>query len=102
MVKQMIAIFYGLLLIGFLLTLIPPIIPLAQHKKVEANEFSLNVFLPTTIGILLMIGGFYGILYDMRNDFHWQVLIALTAAGAIIISCVAGFQSVITVRWRAD
>ena len=102
MVKQMIAIFYGLLLIGFLLTLVPPIVPLAQHRKLEANEYSLNVFLPTTIGILLMMGGFYGVLYDMRNDFHWEVLISLTAAGAIIISSVAAFQSVITVRWRSD
>ena len=98
----MIVIYYVLFAIGFVMTFIPPIIPLAQHRLLDNKTLSLQVTLPTTIGMLLIAIGFYGILYDNYDELKWQILIAFSAGGAICFSCVAAFHSVILLRWRSD
>ena len=94
--------YYGLLILGFLLVVIPPIIPKAQKKLLNPNDFTFQVYVPTTIGFLFLMLGFYGILKDSYNERLWQVLIAVTATGSIFLSCIAGFQSLILLRWRSD
>ena len=94
--------YYGLLILGFLLVVVPPIVPKAQNKLLNPNDFTFQVYVPTTIGFLFLILGFYGILKDTYNERLWQVLIAVTAAGSIFLSCIAGFQSLILLRWRSD
>ena len=94
--------FYGLLFIGFLLVLIPPIIPKANHQLLSANDFTFQVYVPTTIGFLFLILGFYGVLKDSYNERLWQILIPVSAAGALFLSCIAGFQSLILLRWQSD
>jgi MFS family permease len=99
---MVIAIYYVVLVMGFLMTLIPPFIPLAQNQKLDSNTLSLRVTLPTTMGMLLLAIGFYGVLSDNYDDLKWQILIAISAAGALCFSCIAAFHSVILVRWRSD
>jgi hypothetical protein len=94
--------YYGLLILGFLLVVVPPIVPKAQKKLLNPNDFTFQVYIPTTIGFLFLMLGFYGILKDTYNERLWQVLIAVTATGSIFLSCIAGFQSLILLRWRSD
>ena len=101
--RNYMTIIYGsLLAVGFLCAFIPPIIPLAAKQKLVANEFTLQVALPSIIGLILTIIGFYGIMQNYYNELNWQILIAISAGGAIAFSTVAAFHSVILVRWRSD
>lgn len=90
------------LVMGYLLVLVPPIIPKAQGKLLSPSDFSLQVYTPTTIGLLLIIIGFYGIFKDTTDERLWQVLITVSAGGAIFLSAVAGFLSLIVIRWQSD
>lgn len=94
--------YYALLFIGFLLVITPPIIPKAQNRLLTADEFTFQVYVPTTVGFLFLMLGFYGILKDSYNERLWQILIAVSAGGAIFLSCIAGFQSIILLRWQSD
>jgi hypothetical protein len=84
------------------MVIIPPMIPKAQNKLLGASEFALQVYTPTTIGLILVMVGFYGILKDTTDERLWQVLITVSAGGAIFLSAVAGFLSLILLRWQSD
>lgn len=94
--------FYVILVIGFLLVLIPPINSKIHNQLLNADDYKIQVYIPTTIGFLLLILGFYGVLKDTYNERHWQILIAISAIGSIYLSSIAGFQSLILLRWQSD
>ena len=94
---------YGALLIcGFCLVFIPPVVAIAQKKKLSKEEFGLQLFTPQLIGFILLMIGMSGTLSNYYNDTIWQMLITFMAIGAIFNSVVAGCQSIIIQRWRAD
>jgi hypothetical protein len=95
-------LYYTLLILGFLLVIVPPIIPKSQNLLLSPDEFTFQVYVPTTIGFLFLMLGFYGVLKDSYNERLWQILIAVSAAGSIFLSCIAGFQSLILLRWQSD
>ena len=94
--------YYALLILGFMMVIIPPIIPKARKVLLSPDDFAFQVYVPTTVGFLFLMLGFYGVLKDSSNERLWQLLIATSAGGAIFLSCVAGFQSLILLRWRSD
>ena len=96
------ALYYGLVFIGFLLLIIPPAIPSAAGQKLGGTTFSLQVFLPTTIGILVLMVAYYGLFKENFNESFWQTLITITASGAILISLVASGLSLTRMRWMSD
>ena len=99
---DMSVLYYILLGIGFCLVFIPPVTVLAQGQKLVPNDFMSQIFLPNTFGLLLLMGGFYGLFQDVYTEGPWQVLVGVTAAGGILMSLVAGFQSLVLIRWQAD
>ena len=96
------ALYYVLLAIGFLLLIISPAVPSVNKQKLGGTDYALQVFLPTTIGLLLFMVAYWGLYKDTYNEYFYQVLISITAAGAIGISLAAGFQSLIRMRWMSD
>lgn len=95
-------LYYALLAIGFLLVFVPPVTIVSMKKKLQKEDFTMQIFLPQTLGLLLLMGGMYGVTAESTDELPWQVLITFSSAGAIFISLVAAFQSVILLRWRSD
>jgi len=94
---------YGVLLLcGFCLVFIPPVVAIAQKKKLSKEEFGLQIFTTQLIGFILLMIGMSGTLSKYNNDVVWQALITFTAIGAIFNSVIAGCQSMIIQRWRSD
>jgi hypothetical protein len=96
------ALYYVLLGIAFLLLIVPPAVPSVSKQKLGGTEYALQVFLPTTIGLLVFILAYWGLYKDNYNEYFYQVLISVTAAGSIAIALAAGFQSLIRMRWLSD
>jgi hypothetical protein len=96
------ALYYVLLAIGFLLLIIPPAIPSVNKQKLGGTDYAFQIFLPTTIGLLLFILAYWGLYKDTYNEYFYHVLISVTAVGAIGVSLAAGFQSLIRMRWLSD
>jgi hypothetical protein len=96
------ALYYALLAIGFLLLLVPPAIPSVAGQTLGGTSYATQVFLPTTTGLLLLLFAYYGLYKDTYNEYFWQVLIALTAAGGILLSLVASGLSLTRMRWMSD
>lgn len=95
-------LYYGLLAIGFLLVFVPPVTVIAMKKKLPKEDFAAQIFLPQTLGLLMLLGGLWGVNQHNVDELQWQALITLSAAGSIFVSLLAAFQSIIIVRWRAD
>ena len=95
-------LYYILQGIGFLLIFVPNVTIIAQHKKLTKEDFAAQIFTPNLIGLFCMGIGFYGALKDSYEEFQWQILITVTAAGAAMISFLAAWQSIVLIRWRAD
>ena len=95
-------LYYGLLFIGFLLVFIPPVVTISQQKKLEKEDYAVQIFLPQTIGLLLLFGGFWGSMKEFTDEHAWHLIIPATAGGAMLYSIVAAFQSIILIRWRSD
>jgi len=95
-------LYYGLLIIGFALVFIPPVVVISGAKHLSKEEFGLKIFTPQLIGFILMAMGFYGALRQFHSDKTWQALIIFTASGAIFNSVIAMCQSMIIQRWQAD
>lgn len=81
---------------------VPPVTIISMQKKLQKEDFAMQIFLPQTLGLLLLMGGMAGVNSQVVDELPWQVLITLSSAGAIFVSLIAAFQSVILVRWRAD
>lgn len=96
------ALYYGLLLVGFLLLIVPPAIPSAAGQKLAGTSYALQVFLPTTIGIVVLMLAYYGLYKESYNEYFWQVIISITAAGGILLSLVASGLSLTRMRWMSD
>jgi hypothetical protein len=96
------ALYYVLLGIGFLLLIISPAVPSVNKQKLGGTDYALQVFLPTTIGLLVFMLAYWGLYKDTYNEYFYQVLISITAAGAIGVALAAGFQSLIRMRWMSD
>jgi hypothetical protein len=95
-------LYYVLLGIGFLLLIVPPAIPSASKQKLGGTEYALQVFLPTTIGLAVFLLAYWGLYKDVYDEQFYQILIGITAAGAIALSLGAGFQSLTRMRWMSD
>jgi hypothetical protein len=95
-------LYYTLLVIGFLLVFVPPVTVISMNKKLQKEEFTLQIFLPQLLGLLLLMGGMAGVTQEMTDEFSWKVLITFSSAGALFVSLVSAFQSVILLRWRSD
>lgn len=95
-------LYYTLLAIGFLLVFVPPVTLISMKKKLQKEEFTLQLFLPQLLGLLMLMGGMAGVTYQVTDELPWQVIITLSSAGAIFISLISAFQSVILLRWRSD
>lgn len=96
------ALYYVLLVIAFLLLIVPPAIPSVNKQKLGGTDYTLQVFLPTTIGLLVFLLAYWGLYKDSYNEYFYQVLISVTAAGGIGIALAACFQSLIRMRWLSD
>jgi hypothetical protein len=95
-------LYYTLLAIGFLLVFVPPVTVISMKKKLQKEEFTMQIFLPQLLGLLLLMGGMAGVTYQNTDELPWQILITFSAAGAMFISLVSAFQSMILLRWRSD
>lgn len=95
-------LYYGLLFIGFLLVFIPPVVIISQNKKLEREDYAIQLFTPQCIGLLLIFAGYWGSMQEYTDEHAWQLIIPLTAGGAILYSVVAAFQSIILIRWQSD
>jgi len=95
-------LYYALLVIGFFLLIVPPAVPSVNKTKLGGTDYALQVFLPTTIGILVFMLAYWGLNKDNYNEYFYQILITVTAAGAIGIGLAAAFQSLIRMRWLSD
>ena len=97
-----IGLYYGLLFIGWCLVFIPPVVIISQQKKLLKEDFAAQIFTPQVIGLLLMAIGFWGSMNEYTDSVAWPIIITVTAAGALMNAIVAGFQSLVLVRWQAD
>ena len=95
-------LYYGLLFIGFCLVFIPPVVIISQHRILQKEDFAAQIFTPQIIGLILLIIGHWGTMREYTNPTAWYIIITFTAAGALLNSIVAAFQSIILVRWQAD
>ncbi len=81
---------------------VPPVTVISMKKKLQKEEFTMQIFLPQLLGLLLLMGGMAGVTYQNTDELPWQILITFSAAGAMFISLVSAFQSMILLRWRSD
>lgn len=95
-------LYYTLLAIGFLLVFVPPVTVISMKKKLQKEEFTMQIFLPQLLGLLMLMAGMAGVTWQVTDELPWKVLITFSAAGALFISFVSAFQSVILLRWRSD
>ena len=91
-----------LFIIGELLILIPTLVPLIKEERLEQKRFTLEVFLPTLIGMIILNLAFYNIMYNSYDEKSWELLIAIIASISILYSISVAFQSMILLRWRSD
>ena len=93
---------YIFLIIGYLCLFIPPIIPSSQGKKLNKEQFTLQVGVPVMIGLVLVGLAYYNLLMPSYDEKVMAIIIAVTASGGIFISLLAVLLSGIYIRWRAS
>ena len=99
--------YYACICIGFILLISFPFInaftnDTNEPKKYSASEYLLNVFLPSTFGILLVGIGYIGLNYI---DYLERKLSILTYIMALIASAFASSSIMLSIsrlRWAAD
>ena len=82
-------IWYILLIIGYISIFTPPCYNAAQSAKLSPKDFSLQVSLPVTLGLILVLIGYTGLLYNYNDEDFFNVLIAFTAGGGVLVSILA-------------
>jgi len=95
-------LYYIVFIIGYLCVFLPPVIARANNKKLSAKDFTLQVSLPVSIGLLFVLGGYYTMLREETDEFKLTTLISVTAIGGIAFSLMAACLSIIRIRWAAD
>lgn len=102
-------VLYSLLVfIGLLTVLIPPSVPIAKGQTLSRDAFALQVTLPTSIGMLLLCIGYYGLLANSWDstqgidEWKMSLLVVCTAIGGIGISLMAAITSFTRMYWAAD
>jgi hypothetical protein len=94
------------LILGILLIFVSPIIPSAQGKRLSPNDFKLQVFLPTMLGLILAFAGYMFLLNDKisggLDEQFFQILIIFTSVGGILVSHMILLQSNLVINYQAD
>jgi hypothetical protein len=96
------AVYYGLLAVGYILMIVPPIVLSYKGNKLNKENFTTQLFIPQCIGLILMFVGIMGAFAENTDAFTWQIITVITASGSALYSITAGVLSINIIRWRAD
>ena len=95
-------LYYGLIGIGYLLVIIPTIVAWYNGVKLTKGDFTTQLFIPQTIGLILIFFGIMGSFSNNTDPLLWQVLTVLTASASALFSITSGVLSTTIIRWRSD
>jgi len=99
-------IFNALAMVGFISLIVTSSIHIYHKKKLSADEFTLQSFLPITISLILFAIGSWFVITDLiiKGGIEEGVLIPLiviTSAGGIFISFLTFIYSNLVMNWKA-
>jgi hypothetical protein len=93
---------FGLFMfLGIIGIIVSPAAPLAMNMKLSPNQYSTQIFLPSTFSLLLVLGAYVGFSYLDYDETKLQYMIIFSALGGILISLLSISLSWNRIRYAA-
>lgn len=97
-IEFMFSVFMFLGILGILLS---PSTPLIMNQKLTSQQYTTQVFLPSTISLLLILFAYVGFSYINYDEIKLQYMIIFSALGSILISLLSISLSWNRIRYAA-
>ncbi len=94
-------LFYTFLFFGYLMLISTTVVPAVVGKKLQTDDFVLQVGIPTTIAVLLIGIAFVGLHWNSGDEFKLSLLTIATVVGAMGISLTAIMMAMNRIRWAS-
>ena len=95
-------LYYAALALGFPLLFFIPVIPAGAGTKYKKEDYGTQIFLPTTIALLLIFIGLLGLNAANYDERKIAILAISSAVVASCISIASMMMSVVRIRWASD
>ena len=87
---------------GIILVFLPPVIIRAKNDILNKDNFLKQIYIPSLIGLILLMISSYMLLIDETDEIFFQILIGVTAIFSIALNFGVIFMSMLRMRWAAD
>ena len=77
------------------------IVPAAIGKKLQTDDYVLQVGIPSTIALFLIGVAFLGLHWNSGDEFKLSLLTIATVVGAMSISLTAIMMAMNRIRWAS-
>jgi len=94
-------LFYVFMFIGYLTLISTTVVPAAVGKKLQAEDFMLQVGIPSTIAILFIGIAFIGLHWNSGDELKLSLMTIVTVVGAMSISLTAIMMAMNRIRWAS-
>ncbi len=94
-------LFYFFMIAGFITLVATTIVPAALGKKLNADDFSLQITLPSSLAILFIGIAFIGLHWNSGDELKLSLMTIATVVGALGISLTAIMMSMNRIRWAS-